>query len=153
MEVEDVKKERKMKYSRVLFVAFSLMMAASLFGLITDAKSESADPLFVSLTSNDSHRANMAISFTRGQLGRGHPATLFLNDKGVFLSSSKESNYQSHQKEFTELMDKGVAIYACGFCMKHFGIQETDLVKGIKISSPELMEKELFKKGTRTLTW
>ena len=69
---------------------FSLCIAALLtLGWIGPASA--GDPLFINLTSDESHRANMAISFGSNQLQRDHPLTLFLNDKAVAIGSTKNA--------------------------------------------------------------
>jgi sulfur relay (sulfurtransferase) complex TusBCD TusD component (DsrE family) len=112
------------------------------------------DPLFVNLTTDDSHRANMGISFGKNQLELGHPLTIFLNDKGVFIGSKVHSaKFAEHQKALGELMSKGATILVCPMCMKHYGIKEADLLPGLKVGNPELTGGALFKDNTKTLTW
>jgi predicted peroxiredoxin len=110
--------------------------------------------LFVNMTTDESHRANMAIGFGRNQLLRGHGLTLYLNDKGVKLASKANATaFGEQQKILKELVDKGATILVCPMCMKHYGVQEADLLPGLKVSSPELAEKTLFAEGVRTLSW
>jgi sulfur relay (sulfurtransferase) complex TusBCD TusD component (DsrE family) len=112
------------------------------------------DPLFVNMTTDDTHRANMAITFGKHQLERGHPLTIFLNDKGVFVGSKAHaSKYTDHQKVLSELMSKGATVIACPMCMEHYGVKETDLLPGIQVGKPELTGGALFKDDTKTLTW
>jgi sulfur relay (sulfurtransferase) complex TusBCD TusD component (DsrE family) len=96
----------------------------------------------------------MAITFGKHQLERGHPLTIFLNDKGVFVGSKAQaSKYTDHQKALSELMSKGATVIACPMCMEHYGVKETDLLPGIKVGKPELTGGALFKDDTKTLTW
>jgi hypothetical protein len=39
------------------------------------------DPLFVNATSDEAHRAEMALTFAKNQLDLKHPVTIFINDK------------------------------------------------------------------------
>lgn len=113
-----------------------------------------SDPLFVNLTTNDTHRAKMGISFGKNQLERGHPLTIYLNDKGVLIGSKANSKtFAEHQKVLDELLGKGTTILVCPMCMKHYGVKETDLIPGLKVSNPELVGGLLFKDNTKTLTW
>lgn len=81
------------------------------------------DPLFVDLTTDDAHRVNMAISFGKNQLDRGHPLTVFLNDRGVLVGSTAQaSTFSDQQKQLVEIMGKGATIIVCPFCMKHYSI-------------------------------
>ena len=60
-----------------------------LLALATVCQAGASDPLFINLTSDDGHRSLMAISFGQNQLQRGHPLTVYLNDKAVLIASKK----------------------------------------------------------------
>lgn len=112
------------------------------------------DPLFVNMTTDDPHRANMAIVFGKAQMERGHPLTIFLNDKGVFVGSKAHAEkYGEHQKVLSELIGKGATVIACPMCMKHYAIESTDLLTGIQVGKPELTGGALFKDDTKTMSW
>jgi sulfur relay (sulfurtransferase) complex TusBCD TusD component (DsrE family) len=138
-------------FSKLLLVlAFTLTVGS--IGM--PAFAGDTDPLFVNLTTDDSHRANMGISFGKNQLELGHPLTIFLNDKGVFIGSKVNSaKFAEQQKSLGELMSKGATILVCHMCMKHYGIKEADLLPGLKVSNPELSGGALFKDNTKALTW
>ncbi len=110
--------------------------------------------LFVNMTTDEAHRASMAIGFGQNQLLRGHGLTVFLNDKGVKVGSKTHAAaFSGQQKMLKELLDKGATILVCPMCMKQYGVKEADLLPGLKISSPELTEKAVFAEGARTLSW
>ncbi|MBU0969446.1 MAG: DsrE family protein [Proteobacteria bacterium] len=112
------------------------------------------DPLFVNLTTDDSHRANMAISFGKNQFDRGHPLTIFLNDTGVNIGSKANSaKFANHQKALGELMNKGATVLICPMCIKHYGVKEADLLTGLKVSNPDLTGGALFQDNAKTLSW
>jgi sulfur relay (sulfurtransferase) complex TusBCD TusD component (DsrE family) len=139
-----------MKFLSRLLLAFALITGS----IATSAFAGSTDPLFVNLTTDDSHRANMGISFGKDQLERGHPLTISLNDKGVFIGSkANASKFTDHQKMLGELMSKGAVVLVCPMCMKHYGVNESDLLPGLKVGNPELTGGALFKDNTKTLTW
>lgn len=139
-----------MKFISHLLLALALCIGA----IATPAFAGDADPLFVNLTSDDPHRANMAIAFSGNQHERGHPLTIFLNDKGVLIGSKANSaKFADHQKALAELMSKGAAVIVCPMCMKHYGVKESDLLPGLKVGKPELTGGALFKDNTKTLTW
>lgn len=118
------------------------------------ASATAADPLFINMTTDDPHRANMALSFGMNQLDRGHPLTVFLNDKGVYVGSTVNADkYAEHQKLLTTLMEKGAVIYICPMCMKHYGVTEADLLAGLKVSNPDAIGAALFQPNGKTLTW
>lgn len=111
-------------------------------------------PLFINLTSDEGHRVNMALNFGRNQLERGHPLTVFLNDRAVYVGAKAQAQrFTEQQKMLTELMAKGASVIACPFCMKHYGVQPTELLPGIAVGNPELTGAALFREDTRTLTW
>jgi len=139
-----------MKTITVIFAALVLVLGSFAVPSVAAAR----DPLFINLTSDDPHRANMAITFGANQSGRGHPLTVFLNDKGVLVGSkANTSRYTEQQKKLADLMAKGATVLVCPMCMKHYGVAEADLLPGLKIGSPEATGAALFRDGTRTLTW
>lgn len=137
------------------FITQLLLSVALAFGAFASpAVAGGADPLYVNMTTDDSHRANMAIVFSRNQFERGHPLTIFLNDKGVLVGSKvNAAKYADHQRELTAMMAKGAVVLICPMCMKHYGVKEADLLPGLKVGSPELNGAALFKDNTKTLTW
>jgi sulfur relay (sulfurtransferase) complex TusBCD TusD component (DsrE family) len=139
----------------VKFLPHLLLVLALVVGNIAaPAFAGDSDPLFVNLTTDDAHRASMAISFGKNQLERGHPLTVFLNDKGVYIGSkSKAAKFKVQQKMLGEIQSKGAAVLVCPMCMKHYKVKESDLLSGLKVGNPELTGGALFRDNTRTLTW
>jgi len=114
----------------------------------------SNDPLFVNLLTDDSHRARMALSLSKNQHDRGHPLTIFFNDKGVFVASKAHAErFGEQQKLLANLIANGATVLVCPMCMQHYGVKEADLIPGAKIGNPELVGNGLFKDNTKTLTW
>ena len=139
-----------MKLLSRLLLAFALIVGS----LATPALAVNTDPLFVNLTTDDPHRANMGITFGKNQIERGHPLTIFLNDKGVFIGSkANAAKFADQQKVLGELMSKGAVVLICPMCMKHYGVKEADLLPGLKVGNPELTGGALFKDNTKSLTW
>ncbi len=133
-----------------MLLAFTLIIGS----IAAPAFAGDTDPLFVNLTTDNSHRANMVISFGENQLGRGHPLTIFLNDKGVFIASkSGADKFGGQQKMLGEILGKGAVVLVCPMCMKHYRVTESDLLPGLKVGNPELTGGALFKDHTKTLTW
>jgi sulfur relay (sulfurtransferase) complex TusBCD TusD component (DsrE family) len=131
-----------------------LLLAATLAFAVPPAIAAPNDPLFINLTTDDPHRANMAITFGRNQLERGHPLTVFLNDRGVFVGTRAEAaKFGEHQKALSDLMAKGAVVLICPMCSKHYGIKDAEVLPGIKVGSPELTGGALFRDNTRALTW
>lgn len=143
-----------MKHLKLIPILMFLFIATGFVGGFPYSIADSTDPLFINLISDDLHRSNMALRVAEAQSGRGHLVTIYLNDKGVFLASTRNaSKYENHQKTLGELMTKGVTVYVCPFCMKNYGVLDSDLISGVKHSTPELIEASLFKDRSRTLTW
>jgi sulfur relay (sulfurtransferase) complex TusBCD TusD component (DsrE family) len=147
----------KMGYNHVYTRRFFPVLLASALivgSLATLAFAGSTDPLFVNLTTDDPHRANMGITLGKNQFERGHPLTIFLNDKGVFIGSkTNTAKFASQQKALSELMSKGATVIICPMCMQHYGVKDADLLPGLKVGNPEVVSDALFKDNTKTLTW
>jgi sulfur relay (sulfurtransferase) complex TusBCD TusD component (DsrE family) len=132
----------------------ALVLCGMLVGGATSAAADDNDPLFVNLTNDDAFRTMMAIRFSKALMERGHPLTIFLNDRGIYLASKTHgAKYADQQKLLSELMGTGTVVIACPQCLKQFDIPESDLLPGIKVGSPELTGGALFKQGTQTLSW
>lgn len=111
-------------------------------------------PLFVNMTTDDAHRAKMAIGFARKQQERKHPVTVFLNDKGVNVGAkSKAGDFAEHQKMLAAIIKDGGNVVVCPMCMEHYGVKADDLIDGAQTGNPELTGKLLFENDTKTLTW
>lgn len=112
------------------------------------------DPLFVNLISDEPHRATMGIGFGKNQLDRGHPLTVFLNDRAVVLGAkANAAKFPEQQKMLSELVARGATVLVCPMCMKHYGVNQSDLLPGLKVGNPELTGGALFQANSRTLTW
>ena len=136
------------------FSALLLGLALIVANISAPAFAANTDPLFVNMTTDDPHRASMAIVFGKNQLERGHPLTVFLNDKGVFVGSkANAAKFAEQQKMLAEVLGKRGAVLVCPMCMKHYGVKESDLLPGLKVGNPDLTGGVLFKDNTRTLSW
>jgi sulfur relay (sulfurtransferase) complex TusBCD TusD component (DsrE family) len=143
--------EKSMKFLNRTLVALALAVGAM---TTLPAMAGSTDPLFVNPTTDNAHRANMGIGFGGNQLQRGHPLTIFLNDRGVLIGSKANADrFAEQQKALTDLVGKGATVLICSMCMKHHGVKEADLLPGVKVGSPEVTGSALFKENTQALTW
>jgi sulfur relay (sulfurtransferase) complex TusBCD TusD component (DsrE family) len=85
----------------------------------------------INLTSNDTHRVRMALSFARIYQERGHPVTIFLNDRAVYVAAKKNgTKFAEQQKTLAVLTEQGAVVLVCPMCMKQYGVQESDLLPG-----------------------
>lgn len=138
----------------LLVVLSSLLLGCVAPALVVTPTAGGADPLFINMTTDDPHRANMALSFGMKQLDLGHPLTVFLNDKGVFVGTTVNAEqFAEQQMTITTLLEKGAVVYICPMCMQHYGVNEADLLPGILVSNPDAIGGALFKADTKTLTW
>lgn len=118
------------------------------------AAAENQGSLFVNLTTDESHRVDMAMAFSKAVMERGHPVTIWLNDKGVLVASDRNAGtFAEQRKTLAALIDSGVTVIACPMCMKHYTVEEDDLMDGVQVGNPELTGSHLFKEGAQTLTW
>ena len=148
-----------MKNLRTALAAVAL--CGMLVGVTTPAAAGDNDPLFVNLTTDEAFRTTMAMRFAKALMERGHPLTIFLNDRGIYLASKAHglaskahgAKYVDQQKLLSELLEKGTVVIACPQCLKQFDISESDLLPGIQVGSPSLTGGALFKDGTQTLSW
>jgi sulfur relay (sulfurtransferase) complex TusBCD TusD component (DsrE family) len=114
----------------------------------------SLDPLFLSLTSDEPHRATMALNFGKHHAANGHQLSVFLSDKGVYLGvKTGSSNYQEQQKLLSEMIASGSTVIMCPPCLRHYGFTEADLMPGIKLGGAKVTGEALFRPNTKTMSW
>jgi sulfur relay (sulfurtransferase) complex TusBCD TusD component (DsrE family) len=137
----------------VFYTALIALLAFAALPTATFADDD--DPLFVNLTTDETHRARMALVFASRQQQLGRPIIVFLNDRGVLLGSTKNSDkFKEHQQVLAAMIGKGADVLACPMCMEHYGVDETDLSPGIKLSNPEVVGEALFgDDDTKALSW
>lgn len=143
---------------RTRLTALMLVLLTALAATVTTAVATEHEagnaPLFINLITDDPHRAHMALHFGQNQLERGHPLTLFLNDRGVFIAAKQGAErFRLHHGLVAELLDAGAKIIVCPMCMKYYGVTQADLLDGLEVGNPELTGGALFAPDTRTLTW
>lgn len=118
------------------------------------AQAASGAPLFVNATTDDPHRARMAIVFAKNQQERGHPITIFWNDRGVLVASVKNADrFAMHHELLAPMLSAGAQVLVCPMCMEHFGVAAADLIPGAQVGNPDVTGAALFAPDTRTLTW
>jgi predicted peroxiredoxin len=112
------------------------------------------DPLFVSLTSDDAYRSQLAFNLSKNMLERGHPLTIFFNDRGILVASKANAEkFKNQQATLAELAKAGATLLACPYCMKHHGVDGSDLLDGIKVGNSQVTGDALFRDNTKTLSW
>lgn len=134
-------------------LAALLLVACALAGG-KPASAGDHDPLFVNMTTDDAYRSTLAITVSARMFERGHPLTLFFNDRGILVvSKSNADKFPEQQAALAKLAEAGATLIACPNCMKHYGIAESDLVDGVRVGSPQVTGDALFRDGTKTLSW
>jgi sulfur relay (sulfurtransferase) complex TusBCD TusD component (DsrE family) len=130
------------------------LLLACLSSFVMASYAASLDPLFVSLTSDEPHRATMALNFSKHHAANGHPLSVFLSDKGVYLGvKASSSSYPEQQKLLAEMIANGSTVIMCPPCLRHYGFTEADLLPGIKLGGAKVTGEALFKPNTKTLSW
>jgi sulfur relay (sulfurtransferase) complex TusBCD TusD component (DsrE family) len=136
-----------LKSLKVVFVEVLVALSLSAFA-------GPNDPLFINLSTDEMHRASMAINFGKHHSANGHPLTIFLNDKAVMLGvKAGSSKFADQQQALSEVISSGALVIMCPMCLKQVGYTEADLIPGIKIGGPKLTGDALFKDGTKTMSW
>ena len=129
-----------------------LLTCLSLFAMTGYASHK--DPLFVSLTSDEPHRASMALNFSKHHAANGHPLSVFLSDKGIYLGvKAGASSHPEQQKLLLEMIAGGSTVIMCPPCLRHYGFTEADVLSGIKMGGAKVTGEALFKPNTKTLSW
>lgn len=138
----------------MIYRSIKTTLLAILATLSLSATAGPNDPLFVSLTSDEPHRATMALNLGGHMADAGHPLSVFLSDKGVFLGvKSGAEKYPAQQKMLSDIIAKGGLVIMCPPCLRHYGFAEADLLPGIKLGGAKVTGEALFKPNTKTLSW
>lgn len=138
----------------MLFKSLKVVFIAILASLSLSAMAGPNDPLFINLSTDETHRASMAINFGKHHSANGHPLTIFLNDKAVILGVKAGSNkFSDQQQALTEVITSGALVIMCPMCLKQAGYAESDLIAGVRLGSPKVTGDALFKDGTKTMSW
>jgi sulfur relay (sulfurtransferase) complex TusBCD TusD component (DsrE family) len=149
--VFSIKEERHMRIMRIVLVTAAIALSQV---SIVPAFAADNDPLFVNATTDQPHRATMALVFSKHQQERKHPVAVFLNDRGVLIASKANgAKFKEQQELLKGLIAAGAAVLACPMCMEHYGVKKADLLPGIEVANPDTVGAALFKDGTKTLSW
>ena len=111
------------------------------------------NPLFTHITSDSVHKSTMALQFSNKMQKKGHHVTIYLTDTGVRVASKNLGQFKKAQMIIADLVKNGANIYICPMCMKEYGVEGEDLVKGLKVGNADLLEKALFAPNVSTINW
>jgi sulfur relay (sulfurtransferase) complex TusBCD TusD component (DsrE family) len=138
---------RLLKADKSMLIALVATLSLSVFA-------GTNDPLFINLSSDETQRSTMAITFGKHHLDSGHPLTIFLNDKAVILGvKAGSSKHGEQQQALNEVITSGALVIMCPICLKQAGYTEADLISGVKMGGPKITGDALFKDGTKTMSW
>jgi sulfur relay (sulfurtransferase) complex TusBCD TusD component (DsrE family) len=138
-----------------LLLAGSLALAALASpALSSRAEAQAPRKLFVSLTTDDPWRAQMALTFAEQVRAKGHPVTVWLVNEGVRLAA-KEPGEQAKpaNAQLAALAGKGATVLVCPGCMKQAGLAESALMAGVKLSTPDVTIPALMDPQTQSISW
>ena len=134
--------------------SLKLAVIAALASLPLSALAGANDPLFINLSTDEMHRASMAINFGKHHSANGHQLTIFLNDKAVMMGVKVgATKFADQQQALTEVIASGALVIMCPMCLKQAGYTEADLIAGVRLGSPKVTGDALFKDGTKTMSW
>jgi sulfur relay (sulfurtransferase) complex TusBCD TusD component (DsrE family) len=137
-----------MKLLRLL-VIFAIVLA----GLVQVAYAGSSDPFFVNLSTDDNHKANMAIALSKEMLKEGHPVTIYMNSAAVQIANKNNPRYAMQQAKLTEFINKGGVVLVCPVCEQHLHLNPSNLLPGAQRSTASAVSQALFRENTKTLSW
>ncbi len=123
--------------------------------VLTQASRAAGDTPFVAhISTDDPKRISKAVAFSRMQFERGHPVTVYLDDKGVFLATKESGNlFPEQQKTLIEMMGNGVSVIVCPYSMKLHGVSQSDIMADVTIGTPEMADDFLFDDRAKSLSW
>ena len=138
-----------------------LSLALSFVGVGCAQEGRVPEPgLFVNLTHDEGHRANMAIFIAHEYLEEnGIPATIFLNVDGVRLADKRQPQAsqpdgKTHAEKLQAFMRDGGKVYICPMCMRNVAVMsEDDVLDGVQIASVDDLSPHLFGDGVKTLSY
>ncbi|MEJ2006174.1 MAG: DsrE family protein, partial [Cyclobacteriaceae bacterium] len=116
---------------------------------------EEPPELIVNLTSDvneEPESSLMALHFADKALENDIPVTVFMNVRGVKLASNASAdvvfNGENLQGIIKSILNKGGKVVACPMCMKVQGVEESELMDGIEVSSTGFMMQKLRESPT-----
>jgi predicted peroxiredoxin len=143
-------KEPKMKKIKQILMALSMtifiMGSGTAFSASMGPAPEgcAADELFLSLSTDDTWRANMALNFAMRNLELGYPVTVFLSVEAVHLALRKDKYPQNTygltgktaQQVIKKLSKKGGRVIVCPNCLKRAGFKPRHLIGKVYLGGP-----------------
>jgi len=148
-----------MKLARRAALAAILAAGLAPASLPVTVQAEELAPIFYNLTTDDAWTAGMALAQANTAAGRGHPITVFLNVRAVYLADAdaKQGTFGPTGKTPAELLSaliaKGHKVLVCGTCMRAGGVGKGDLIGGAEVANPDKTFGAMTVPGTITLSY
>lgn len=123
------------------------------------AKEDVSMGLFINLTTFDNGSAGHALHLAGKQMERGHPVTVFLNNKAVLFAAKQAPLGKFHmagktvREMLSDAMAKGAKVIVCQMCAKMNGLDPSSFIEGAMLGNPELVAEYLFDPSYQVLSW
>jgi predicted peroxiredoxin len=134
---------KKLFVLMIVMAMFSCTRSEKDVRVIKETVSPAKEGIFIHITKdhNDPHRVLMPLQMAL-MMADDKDVLIYLDIDAVNLvTRDAEDLAYGHftplKESFTTLLEKGVTIYACPGCMKIAGIEEADLMDGIKVAEKE----------------
>jgi predicted peroxiredoxin len=117
--------------------------------------------LWINLTSDEPHRARMALQMAEYAVSEKRPVLIFLNVEGVKLLYSPQEAKSFIDPQLTEtpqmvlkrLIQQGVHVWVCPHCLAHAGLDPNKRLPNTPMAIPSELLRTLFESGTQTLSY
>lgn len=113
--------------------------------------------LIVTHSTDDPDRANSAIALAVSLLAQEEDIAIFFTFHGALLAKRgvaetvEGQNFTPVRELFPMLLEAAVPLYLCGACAKTHGIDQADLVPGVKIITLPTLAAEMPARETIVL--
>jgi len=139
----------------ILIILFALIFLILAYVLYIQ---NSQKQLFINLVSGDEVKSKMGLQFAAKELDLGIPVIIFLNADGVKLALANDEILLQHKLILKQLIQIGAKVYVCAGCLKEYTDTlnkkvDYKIIDGIQIGNIEIINQDLFKMNTKTLSW
>ncbi len=114
---------------------------------------------FISLSTDDTCRAFMALGISNKMITKGHPVTIFLNISGVNLAAKRihQPRHPFNNKSVNEMLQglikSRAKVIVCQMCIKRYGLKKEDLMDGVVVGNPDITIPAMLDKNVKVISW
>jgi len=111
----------------------------------------------VTHATDDPDRCNGAMAVAASLLNEGADLALFLIFEGVLLAKKGVAetihgrNFAPVAELFPGILEAEIPIYACGACVKTYGISPEEMIPGVTVAHAPTLAAEILERETVTL--